>query len=84
MQLLETFRKPKTFLTFLCPWFSATASMLSTAPLREVSSFNRERKFQLGDHPGAEAAACDDSKWDAIGLPPSFSVPCFTVNEEEQ
>jgi hypothetical protein len=44
--------KPKTFLPFLCPWFLATASMLSTALLLEVSSFNREWRFLPGDHPG--------------------------------
>jgi beta-galactosidase len=40
-------------------------------------NFNREWKFQLGDHPGAEAAVFDDQKWQNIGLPHSFSEPYF-------
>ena len=31
------------------------------APLRETQNFNREWKFQIGDHPGAEAVAFDDA-----------------------
>lgn len=51
----------------------------AAAPLRQTLNFNREWKFQLGDHPGAEAVAYDDSAWDAIGLPHSFSIPYFAV-----
>jgi beta-galactosidase/beta-glucuronidase len=40
-------------------------------------NFNRDWKFQLGDHPGAEAAVFDDQKWQNIGLPHSFSEPYF-------
>ena len=50
--------------------------------LRETINFNREWKFLLGDHPGAEADAYDDSKWDAIGLPHSFSIPYFAANDK--
>jgi hypothetical protein len=45
--------------------------------LRQRMNINREWKFQLGDHPGAEAAEFDDTKWEAIGLPHSFSTPYF-------
>ena len=44
---------------------------------RQQLNFNREWKFRLGDPPGAEASGCDDSRWDDIGLPHSFSIPYF-------
>lgn len=48
-------------------------------PLREVVNFNRDWSFQLGDHRGAESAAFDDSHWGRVGLPHSFSIPCFAA-----
>ena len=50
---------------------------VTASDLRQQINFNREWKFQLGDQPGAEAAGYDDSKWDDIGLPHSFSMPYF-------
>ena len=47
---------------------------------RQTINFNREWKFQLGDQVGAEAVTFDDAKWDAIGLPHSFSMPYFGVS----
>ena len=44
---------------------------------RQQINFNREWKFQLGDQAGAAAAGYDDSKWDDVGLPHSFSMPYF-------
>jgi hypothetical protein len=44
-----------------------------------VLNFNREWRFQIGDVSGAEAVAFDDSKWEAIGLPHSFSMPYFAA-----
>ena len=46
-------------------------------PVRAVLNFNREWKFQLGDYPGAESAGFDDTGWEDIGLPHSFSMPYF-------
>jgi glycosyl hydrolase family 2/F5/8 type C domain-containing protein len=46
-------------------------------PLRERLNINRQWKFDLGDHPGAQAFAFDDSQWESIGLPHSFSAPYF-------
>jgi hypothetical protein len=46
---------------------------------RETLNFNREWKFQIGDHPGAEAATFNDAKWENIGLPHSFSMPYFAA-----
>jgi beta-galactosidase/beta-glucuronidase len=45
--------------------------------LRQRLNINRDWKFMLGDHPGAETAAYNDSKWEPIGLPHSFSAPYF-------
>jgi beta-galactosidase/beta-glucuronidase len=45
--------------------------------LRQSINFNREWKFLLGDHPGAEAVSYDDTRWDVVGLPHSFSIPYF-------
>jgi hypothetical protein len=44
---------------------------------RQRTNFNREWKFQLGDHPGAKAPSFDDSDWELVGLPHSFSAPYF-------
>jgi hypothetical protein len=57
------------------PNSARAAGMPSDA--RQQINFNRDWKFQLGDHPGAEAVAFDDAKWDDIGLPHSFSMPYF-------
>ena len=53
-----------------------TTAAPSDSP-REELNFNREWKFQLGDQIGAEATNYDDSKWQNIGLPHSFSMPYF-------
>lgn len=58
----------------------ATRSVASEpASPRERQNFNREWKFQLGDHTGADTTAYDDAKWDSIGLPHSFSMPYFAA-----
>ena len=48
---------------------------------REVVNLNREWTYQRGDFPGAERAAYDDSRWEHIGLPHSFSIPYFMSSE---
>ena len=53
---------------------------VAAGELRETSNFNREWKFQLGDFPGAEAAAFDDAKWNDANLPHSFSMPYFAAD----
>ncbi len=45
--------------------------------LRLVQNFNQSWKFKRADVSGAEASAFDDSSWDAVGLPHSFSLPYF-------
>ena len=49
--------------------------------LRQNININREWKFQLGDYPGAEASAFDDTAWGAINLPHSFSIPYFQYKD---
>ena len=44
---------------------------------RKTLNFNRDWKFQLGDVPGGEASGLDDSRWERVGLPHSFSIPYF-------
>jgi len=51
--------------------------LFAADPSRQTLNFNRDWKFQLGDHPGAEAVGFDDSPWLAVGLPHSFSLPYF-------
>jgi len=52
-------------------------SLRATDALRENININRDWKFKLGDYPGGEAPAFDDSAWDAINLPHSFELPYF-------
>jgi beta-galactosidase len=40
-------------------------------------NFNADWRFTLGDVPGAQSPDFDDAKWEAIGLPHSFSIPYF-------
>jgi len=44
---------------------------------REKLNFNRDWKFQLGDYKGAEEPKFNDTQWQNIGLPHSFSTPYF-------
>jgi beta-galactosidase len=69
---------------FLSKLFALLMLAFSVAPaaLRQVINLNREWAFQPGDHPGAEAADCNDSDWSRIGLPHSFSLPYFAGGSE--
>jgi hypothetical protein len=44
---------------------------------REKTDINAFWKYQRGDLPDAQAPAFDDSAWQTIGLPHSFSIPYF-------
>jgi hypothetical protein len=55
--------------------FSAAAATAES--LRQRLSINRDWRFELGDHAGAQAADYDDSAWERAGLPHSFSAPYF-------
>ena len=54
---------------------AARTPSLEKVAARKRINFNREFRFCLGDHAGAEAVKYDDGGWDEIGLPHSFSVP---------
>lgn len=45
--------------------------------IREVINLNREWKYLRGDYQDAEQIGYDDSSWEHIGLPHSFSIPYF-------
>jgi len=40
-------------------------------------NFNQSWKFMLGDYSGAEATSYNDSAWENVGLPHTFSMPYF-------
>lgn len=64
-------------LIFLLAALLLPARLLAAEPPRQTLNFNRDWRFQLGDHPGAEATGYDDSPWPAVGLPHTFSLPYF-------
>ena len=49
--------------------------------IREVENFNREWTYMRGNAEGAEMKNFDDSSWEKIGLPHSFSIPYFMSKE---
>jgi len=65
------------YLSRCLAFFLLCGPLFAADPLRQDLTLNREWKFKLGDYPGAEAATFDDSAWDPIGLPHSFSTPYF-------
>ena len=55
----------------------------SAAPgsVRELMNLNHGWTYLRGDHPGAEQVDYDDSEWEHIGLPHSFSIPYFLSSD---
>ncbi|MCX6877030.1 MAG: discoidin domain-containing protein [Verrucomicrobia bacterium] len=49
-------------------------------PLRQVINFNRDFRFSLGVTKDGEQPSLDDSGWEPIGLPHSFSIPYFRAS----
>ena len=49
------------------------------AGLRQSLNFNREWKFELGDDTNAATMLFNDSAWNNVGLPHSFSEPYFAA-----
>ena len=66
-----------SLLATLIPSTSLAARDSSPSSPRETLNFNRNWKFQIGDHSGAEQIAFDDTQWEAVGLPHTFSLPYF-------
>ncbi len=56
-------------------------SCASSNEIREIFNYNREWTFHLGDITGAEAAVFDDTMWDNVNLPHSFSMPYFAADK---
>lgn len=44
---------------------------------RQINNFNRGWRFHLGDLSGVADPKFDDSSWEDVGLPHSFSMPYF-------
>ena len=65
----------------MAPVHRAIAAPLSVSAMTGNSrvrvNFNADWRFTLGDVPGAQSPDFDDAKWEAIGLPHSFSIPYF-------
>ncbi len=57
--------------------FIVFQTTINAQTVRKNININREWKFKLGDYSGAEVPAYDDSKWDNIGIPHSFSMPYY-------
>lgn len=55
---------------------AASASNPGSLP-RQMVNVNQSWKFLLGDYTGAEKPSYDDSAWNNVGLPHSFSLPYF-------
>lgn len=62
---------------FLFITFMVFQTTINAQTIRQNININREWKFKLGDYSGAEAVTFDDSKWDNIGIPHSFSMPYY-------
>ena len=57
--------------------FMVFQTTINAQTVRKNININREWKFKLGDYSGAEVPDFDDSKWDNIGIPHSFSMPYY-------
>ncbi len=68
--------RPRLCLVFFAFIALSSAGFCSDLPRQRVN-INAGWRFQLGDHPGAEAADYNDNAWSAVGLPHSFSLPYF-------
>ena len=71
----------KRLIAFWCIACCLCIGLQAFATEREVVNLNREWTYLRGDHPGAEKIGFDDSAWEHIGLPHSFSIPYFMSSE---
>lgn len=69
----------KKFLLFTMALLFCQASMGTTT--RSVENINRAWKYKAGDFKEAEKQSFNDSDWEKIGLPHSFSIPYFRNTE---
>ncbi len=56
-------------------------SLHAATSIRQVRLIDSDWRFQIGDHPGAEARSFDDADWQRIGLPHSFGLPYFGASK---
>ncbi|WP_442795958.1 glycoside hydrolase family 2 TIM barrel-domain containing protein [Pelobium manganitolerans] len=68
---------PKLALLFVGTIWIVVASTQNVLAQRSKINFNRDWKFKIGDHKGAEATTFKDQDWEHISLPHSFSMPYF-------
>lgn len=68
----------RSFILALC---CIAACVAHAAGLRQSLDFNRGWKFRLGAVAAASSARHDDSAWDDVRLPHSFSMPYFASPE---
>ena len=60
----------------ICLFCSVIKAQLSESPRKKIN-FNREWKYAHGDVRGAERIGYNDSGWETVGVPHSFSIPYF-------
>ncbi|HVW59921.1 MAG TPA: glycoside hydrolase family 2 TIM barrel-domain containing protein [Puia sp.] len=65
------------FPALLCVAFIMITLPGKAQDLRRRLVFNRDWKFIMGDHPGAQLPVFEDGSWQTVGLPHSFSIPYF-------
>ncbi|WP_303829489.1 glycoside hydrolase family 2 protein [Asticcacaulis taihuensis] len=58
-------------------WTPSAKATPAGQTLRTRANFNEGWRFELGKVDGAERADFDDSSWESVGLPHSFSIPYF-------
>lgn len=66
----------KNYLFSFILLFSSVA-WITAQPVRETTLLNRSWRFILGDPAQAAFVHFDDSQWQPVGLPHSFSLPYF-------
>ena len=72
-------KQEKLILLFLLCLLSGTlcAKVQTDELCRQSINFNRNWKYMQGDYTGAERTDYDDSSWETVGIPHSFSIPYF-------
>ena len=58
-------------------WLFLIIASLNCSASRVIDNFNRDWRYESGDVAGAEHPDFNDSDWQHIGLPHSFSIPYF-------
>lgn len=58
---------------------SVKGNSLDVATGRETVNLNREWMYKIGDYENAKQPLYDDTSWEPVGLPHSFSIPYFCL-----